>query len=85
MHTDVAYVTVASDNGVRAPWLAGTGRWKVPGQFRAGDVVKLDADGSVRPAKDTGGLSRVCGTIVAMCRADHADQAMGMSTFGNPG
>jgi len=27
----------------------------------------------------------VRGTIVAMCRADHGDQAMHMSTFGNPG
>lgn len=36
------------------------------------------------PARDTGSLSQ-CGTIVAMCRADHADQAMDMSTFGNSG
>jgi hypothetical protein len=32
-------------------------------------------------ARDTGGLSRR-GTIVAMCRADHADQALDVSTFG---
>jgi hypothetical protein len=25
------------------------------------------------------------GTIVAMCRADHVDLAVGMGTFGNPG
>jgi len=55
---------------------------------------RLSADGSAaasvggpasRPARDTGNLSRVSGTIVAMCRADQADQAMDMSTFGNPG
>jgi len=43
----------------------------------------LSADGFL--ARDTGTLSRVCGAIVTMCRADHADQAMDMSTFGNPG
>ena len=30
-------------------------------------------------------LSRVRGTIVAMCRADHDDLAMDVSTFGNAG
>lgn len=36
-------------------------------------------------AGDTSTLSRVCGTCVAMCRADHDDQAMDMNIFGNPG
>ena len=42
---------------------------------------------TVRPAAREGHRSPqpVRSTIVAMCRADHADQAMDMSTFGNSG
>ena len=68
-------------------WADRNGRWYRCDDLPPGSVDQVLQGRRPCPAARQGHRwpQPVRGSIVAVCRADHADQTMDMGTFGNPG